>query len=444
MVYRYAVFAVLLAAAGAPLVVADTFQSTNYTIDASVVGNSTGGTQTSTNYSLVSSAGESIIGDAAGGSYKLGIGYVAQLDKSLQLNVQPANQVAYYPLDEGAGTAAWDNSANQINGKLMNTPTSVAGKIGQGLSFNGTNQYVNVPTNAALDFTTSFTAELWIKTASTNTGYMGLLTKYTSTPAGWDIALQGGCPRVTIRGTSSIDTGSGWCASSLQDNAWHHIVAVATTTSLKVYIDGVLKNTTNGTWTPTTASAFDMQIGSRQGSVYYEGAVDEVKLFSRALSSEEVAAEYTAQNAGNSAGVSFAGGITPGASNTSGYDAVVQTDAPGYNLAINQNQNLTSGANTIAAISGASIATPLSWSEGTTKGLGFTLYGTNATAIPAKWSSGSAYAPLPGTATTFYSRTGYTGGAKDYLNMRLRLDVPKLQATGLYTNQMTITGTLTP
>jgi hypothetical protein len=97
----------------------------------------------------------------------------------------------------------------------------------------------------------------------------------------------------------------------------------------------------------------------------------------------------------------------------------------------------------IPAVSGT-IASPVSWSEGSTKGLGFTLYGTNATALPGSWGSGGSYAALPGSGTTFYTRSGFTGGTKDILNMRLRLDTPLDQAPGEYVNAMTITGTVTP
>ena len=77
---------------------ADTFSSTNYVINASVM-NSTGGLGTSTSYKLVSSAGESVIGDGASGSYKMSAGYVAQLQQaapqSMTLAVQPISLTGY-------------------------------------------------------------------------------------------------------------------------------------------------------------------------------------------------------------------------------------------------------------------------------------------------------------------------------------------------------------
>lgn len=137
------------------------------------------------------------------------------------------------------------------------------------------------------------------------------------------------------------------------------------------------------------------------------------------------------------------GNITPGTSNNATVTASVITDAPDYTLAVNQNNNLQSGAYSITAVSG-SIASPVTWVEGTTKGLGFTLVSTNATAIPGTWSSGNAYAAFPNTSTTFYTRNGFSGGATDTLTMRVKLDVPNSQAAAAYTNTVTWVGTTIP
>ena len=162
------------------------------------------------------------------------------------------------------------------------------------------------------------------------------------------------------------------------------------------------------------------------GTNPFSGSIDEAKVFSRALSANEVDPEYDA-----------------GISQTSNFDAAMLTDAQnGYNLSVSRNQNLTKGGDSIAAVSG-SIASPVSWVEGTTKGLGFTLFGTNATAIDGKWSSGSSYAAFPGSATSYYVRTGKQS-TKDVVNLRLRLDVPTSQVSGVYTNVITTTGTITP
>lgn len=138
------------------------------------------------------------------------------------------------------------------------------------------------------------------------------------------------------------------------------------------------------------------------------------------------------------------GTVVPGASNTATLTSNIFTDAPSYGLSISQNANLTSGANSIPAISPGDITTPVLWSEGTTKGLGFTL--TSGPSIPAKWGTVGAYkyAAIPGLDTTFYTRSGYSGGVQDTVVIQPRLDVAPSQVSGAYSNTVTITATLIP
>lgn len=142
-------------------------------------------------------------------------------------------------------------------------------------------------------------------------------------------------------------------------------------------------------------------------------------------------------------GTAALGALTPGTPVSTDLTATILTDAPGYGIAVQQDGDLQSGGNTIAGVSG-SIASPLAWVNGTTKGLGFSLVSASATAIDSKWSAGSAFAAFPGSATGVYTRTGYSGGVNDTLVIRTKLDAAASQPTGNYSNQATWTGTMTP
>ncbi len=139
------------------------------------------------------------------------------------------------------------------------------------------------------------------------------------------------------------------------------------------------------------------------------------------------------------------GTVTPGASNTATLTSQIFTDAPGYNLDISQNNDLTNGGNTIPAISSGTIASPATWTEGTTKGLGVTLT-TCPGSCPGKWGTAGSYkyAAIPGTATTIFTRSGFSGGVQDSLVMQPRLDAIVSQPEGLYSNTVTITVTTIP
>lgn len=420
---------------------ADRFSSTSYIIDASIANNNGGGSAASTSYSLVSSHGETVIGNATGGSYKMGIGYVSQLTKSLQLTVQPNGLVMYVPLDENSGSYTYDSSASAYVGNLQASPTWATGKIGNALTFNGSSQYVSL---GDIDVVGSaITVSAWVyPTAASQNGK--ILGKHSSTTD-----VQGTLGITSGNASFEVTTGGSYhsvvAASSLAVNAWSYVTGVYDGANAYVYVNGVLANSAaaTGTLANNNLGWAIGRLSASQAANYYTGSVDEVKVLSRALSADEVLAEYNAGVAGNTAGVSL-GTIMPGTSNTVLADVVTRTDAGGYSLAINQDHDLQNGSYTIPSISGT-IGVPAAWSEGATKGLGFTLTATNATAIPAPWSSGANYAAFPGTATTFYTRTGLQS-TPDYLTMRLRADVATTQTslTTPYSNTVTVTGTLVP
>lgn len=417
---------------------AERFTGGSYTIDASVIGNSFGGDTTGGSYKLTSSGGESVVGQGSGGSYRLDSGYVAQLQSSLQLTIQPGGMLLYYALNEPSGTFVRDSSINANNGNTISSPTWTSGRVDGGVSLNGSSQYVTGPD---VDSATNITISAWVNPSASHTS--SIVSKHSSTSDNQGrLSLASNTPSFTITTGGTQRTAT--AGSAIPSSSWSHIVGTYDGSNARLYVNGVQAGISAGTGAIAT-NAFAWTVGrdANASSNYFNGVIDEVKVLSRALTLSEVDAEYDAGVAGNQSGLSFATEIVPGISQTSDYDAAVLTDASkGYNLSVNQNQNLTNGGNTISPVSG-SIASPVSWVEGTTKGLGFTLFGTNATAIPGKWSSGSSYAAFPGSATSYYVRTG-KASSKDILNMRLRLDVPTTQVSGAYTNVITTTGTITP
>lgn len=438
------------------------FTSTDYIIDTAVLNN-VGGDSSSSSYQLTSSGGEAAIGDGAGGSYKLAAGYVAQIitegTPAMTVTTQPKGLVAYYPMDEGTGTIVHDDVSNNYGTIEGAADWYSSGQIGASMDMSaGGDGDVRVPYNSALPSGQAMTIEAWIRPSASAATQMCIVCQWT----------YGGSPQNGAWAWQTTQAGTGLRFFLVKDNSdggnnyvdtvdglltfstWQQVVLVYDGTQannsdrIKMYVNGALaSSTTNGTINssinPNTA---DLTIGTFPGLPrYFHGAMDEVKLFDRALGADEIKAEYNAQNVGVPTGLSL-GLLVPGASNSSDFDTIVKTTGSGYTLAINQDHGLQSGTNFIPSIS-ADIASPVSWNEGTTKGLGFTVVSSTATAPSASWSSGSAYAALPSTATSFYTRSG-TQSSSDVIAMRLRADVMTDQVSGNYTNQMIVTGTTNP
>lgn len=137
--------------------------------------------------------------------------------------------------------------------------------------------------------------------------------------------------------------------------------------------------------------------------------------------------------------------VVPGVSQSGEVDLQIVSTSPEYSIAIHQSGDLTSGSYTIPGISGGTIASPLTWAEGTTKGLGMTLADVSFGSVPAKWEDGDAYAALPGSATTLWQRTGIgADGGTDTATVRYRLDATPQQESGEYTTTVTYTATWMP
>jgi hypothetical protein len=447
-------------AAGPGHVSAERFQSSSYTIDASAM-NSFGGRTTATSYRMETSGGAAAIGNGTAGSYKIGGGYIAELQDSISLTVQASGLKAYFPFNEGVGSALFDESVNANNGKVSSGDVWAGndGKIGKGITLTpAQSQYIDVPDSSSLTFTNNLTVSGWIRQTSPG-GNKAIAAHWDYTggspvSGAWafQTAPSGTALRVMIAG-SQADSGNNYvdtAASSWTTGQWNHVAFVYDGTKtapdrVKVYINGLEQVTTvSGTIAASLQNAAaSFRIGDLQGlNHYFNGDIDELKLSSRALTAAEIDSEYDAGNAGIPTALSFAS-ITPGVSRTVDADVAIQTYAPGYNLAIAQNTNLTNGVQTISALTGGgSIASPAAWSEGTTKGLGFSM--VTAPGLPAKWNAGSSYAAVPGFSTTFYSRSGFSGGTKDLLSLRYRVDVPASAVAGDYDNQITYSVTVQP
>lgn len=415
---------------------AEQFSGTSYKLNGTL-GTSTGDTGSSDSYKLESTSGESVVGNASGGSYKMFQGYISDLTPMMRLSVDLSGLVGSYPLNESSGTYAYDYASYRAYGTYVNAPTQGAGKLGNALTFNGSTQVVLVGNNTQTQLSSAGTIEAWVKT-STATGSLAAVAKASNF---W-LGLSAGKPAIYdwTSGVTCTDS-----ATTVSDGSWHHLVVTlnsGVTNGSTIYVDGSAKKTC--TWTPQAQTGLlTLGAASSGGSSYtqyFNGAIDHVKLFNRILSVAEIQAEYSAQNAGNATGLTL-GQITPGISNTVDFAATVATTSNDYTLSMSQDHDLQQASYTIPAIS-ALVTSPAAWTEGTTKGLGFTLLsGPN---LDGRWSSGANYAALPASATTFYSRNGVSLGANDTISMRLRADTAITQPMGNYTNVMTITGTTIP
>jgi hypothetical protein len=148
---------------------------------------------------------------------------------------------------------------------------------GNALAFDGTNNYVTIPHNAAFNITGAISLEAWVRTTSTAQQYIT-----TKTENSWFLAVNGGgggAGRASffLNGPS---TSGGWLygTTSIADGHWHHVAGTYDGTTLKIFVDGVLQSSRAASGAVATGSSAVL-IGARPANKW-NGAIDEVRIWS--------------------------------------------------------------------------------------------------------------------------------------------------------------------
>ena len=171
----------------------------------------------------------------------------------------------------------------------VNGPTWSAGKFGNGVSLDGTNDYVSVANPSTLNFGTSdFTVALWIKRQATGVEH-NIFSKTANaswTSGGKEMFIDGSNNRL---GFGSFGVGEVFSAGTItNDGLWHHVAItfIDSSNAVVFYIDGAASG--GGTLNlPADGGSHVIKIGNNGGS-YFRGQMDEFRIFSRTLSASEV------------------------------------------------------------------------------------------------------------------------------------------------------------
>jgi len=192
----------------------------------------------------------------------------------------------------------WSSWGN--NGTCSGTtyPDSTSGKFGNALRFDGSNDYVSVLDSVALDITGEVTIETWIKPGAIGTNYTvgkgttNLIKNYNYVLwIGNTYAMGAGFGNGT---DYRMKTSS---QSPLTKEQWYHLTAViVSNTDIKLYLNGnELSGSYSGNATTKSINNNSLYIGfGNVASNIFNGTIDEVRIYNRTLSPEEINASYNA------------------------------------------------------------------------------------------------------------------------------------------------------
>lgn len=193
-----------------------------------------------------------------------------------------AGNTKSYP---GSGTA-WTDTVGGNTGTLSNGPTYSSDNSGS-IVFDGSNDYIQLPTNSDLTLTGDFTYETWL-----------LTDVQTGSNTVWKLA------NATFQFTNNVSpdqivyysSGTGNRAYGVLDNGtWGHLVLTKSGNTLSGYLNG----SQSWTITPGSSATHDfsgIRIGTRgtENSYFWDGKMSVIRIYNKALTAAEVQQNYNA------------------------------------------------------------------------------------------------------------------------------------------------------
>jgi RNA polymerase sigma factor (sigma-70 family) len=210
----------------------------------------------------------------------------------------PAGLIAHWTMDEGQGSVVRSSPGSDQVGTLVNAPAWTPGKIGRALSFDGASQYAQVPGPAFNAFTDQMTVAAWVFHRSQVQDYAVIVGRRSGTDFGDLWTLMYGLEDqhnyifqiTTARGESRVAG-----PSSVPDlNTWVHFAGVYDGAQLHLYRNGIPVASAPCSGTIPTETSHVLIGACERGDSglgeFLHGAVDEVRIYRRALSASEIAA----------------------------------------------------------------------------------------------------------------------------------------------------------
>ncbi len=204
--------------------------------------------------------------------------------------------VGWWPFDETAGTTAHDRSGHANDGTLVNGPMWTTGRDNGALQFDGVNDYVVVGTEGRP--TDSFTFGAWLKTTATHeldaqaaSGTVGVNNqRYAFDPSHGGDQNAGAGLSVGTNGLAVYEHGSNYMPATAAyptdlGEEWNHIMVVYIAKQPTIFLNGEAVHT--GLVSPRQTVLAPIQFGGMAYG-YFEGLMQDVRIYSRALSAQEV------------------------------------------------------------------------------------------------------------------------------------------------------------
>ncbi len=216
--------------------------------------------------------------------------------------------IAYYPFDGNISDLSGNGNTGTNNGATYN----LSGKVGGAYRFDG-NDYINVPNSASLN-PSNLTVSVWVNANSVNQ-FGEFLTKRADSDYGaWilyggSLASGGNFESSVYHSSCGFATRSQLTSGgSIQAATWYLVSFTTNSTDLSIYVNGNLSSTVSYSQSVCTGRTDSIRLGTGCCGRYFTGLMDEVAIWNRSLSANEIMQLY---NNSNGYSLSLSGAQTP-------------------------------------------------------------------------------------------------------------------------------------
>lgn len=232
---------------------------------------------------------------------------IETFDTDYLYNTTDSGLVSYYPMDESANNTCTGGTNDVCDIKTGNDGAITGTTIGHGVFgnarvFNGVSDKINIGIPASLDFdrTDPFSAQQWIKTKNANNEI--IVSKYDGS-RGWTFfVVSDGTLRLSLINTATTNQIRCSTTQTVADGNWHHVAFTYSGSSaasgVDIYIDGENQtlNCDLDTLSATIINASaNINIGAYSyDATYFNGTIDEVRIYNTALSDSTIRTAYLA------------------------------------------------------------------------------------------------------------------------------------------------------
>jgi len=198
--------------------------------------------------------------------------------------------ILYLNFDEGDGKVVADQSTNKNRGEIFGNTKWVNGKYGKCIEFTS-GSYVEVKEIPSYDFSEAVSLMAWVNTNNVTT-WARIIDKSQWQDNGWDLALSQVTRAPLFEFFVNNTTSQALANTRVDDGKWHFVAGTFGRKILRIYVDGAKENEVSSTGSVNIkTNDWPIRIGVEANNSKgqpYVGMIDEVAIFNRELSPDEI------------------------------------------------------------------------------------------------------------------------------------------------------------